>query len=46
MIDQLSDHEPPTPYLQRAPASFKPFRFAAIFILLIFLLIALALFSR
>ena len=45
VIGQVPDHEPPTPYLQQAPPSFKPFRFIGMSIFLILLLIALVLFS-
>ncbi|OGK30691.1 hypothetical protein A3G67_04090 [Candidatus Roizmanbacteria bacterium RIFCSPLOWO2_12_FULL_40_12] len=45
VIGQVPDHEPPTPYLQQAPPSFKPFRFIGMSIFLILLLIVLVLFS-
>ncbi|OGK19517.1 hypothetical protein A2779_00805 [Candidatus Roizmanbacteria bacterium RIFCSPHIGHO2_01_FULL_40_98] len=45
VIGQVPDHEPPTPYLQQAPPSFKPLRFIGMSIFLILLLIALVLFS-
>ncbi len=39
VVGQVPDHEPATPYLQQAPASFKPFSSKGIYIFLALLLI-------